>query len=70
MYHPGFVIGLVSIGIATTSLRIITNKIWPSILVHWLTDSAWIILFGGCYLALDSGVLDATAYGYFLPGIR
>jgi len=45
--QPSFLFATFILGIVLTHIRIVSQSLWPVIVIHWLLVLAWKLLFGG-----------------------
>lgn len=45
--QPSFLFATFILGIVLTHIRIVSQSLWPVILIHWLLVAVWKLLFGG-----------------------
>ena len=45
--NPWYLALATLLGVACSAIYVRTGSVWPSVLVHWTTVSAWILLLGG-----------------------
>lgn len=45
--QPSFLFATFILGIVLTHIRIVSQSLWPVILIHWLLVLVWKLLFGG-----------------------
>lgn len=45
--QPSFLFATFILGIVLTHIRIVSQSLWPVIVIHWLLVAVWKLLFGG-----------------------